>query len=148
MTIFYVALNENLCWTKVLLPFCALMRPTARRSAITLITLFQLCSRKMELIVPFRCSLRLMKWNKKFSIDEKEDVDEDSSSAEILIVPRDRNFYRACFKTYNEIRNHIYIYSCGYYRTKSIKLYVKRTLSNSESFCAYKCFVHVIEILT
>ena len=55
---------------QVLLPFCALMRPTARRSrvtAITLITFFQLCSRKMELIVPFRFNLRLMKWNRNFS---------------------------------------------------------------------------------
>ena len=79
-TVWVIQLSFKISVEQVLLPFCAWMRPTASRSrvtAITLITFFQLCSRKMELIVPFRFNLRLMNWNRIFlSRWKKEDTDE------------------------------------------------------------------------
>ena len=96
-TVWVIQLSFKISVEQVLLPFCAWMRPTASRSrvtAITLITFFQLCSRKMELIVPFRFNLRLMNWNRNFACGwKKEDTDEEVSSANLeKFIPRDRNF--------------------------------------------------------
>ena len=98
-----IQLSFKISVEQVLLPFWALMSPTARRSrvtAITLITFFQLCSRKMELIVPFRFNLRLMNWNRNFSCRwKKEDTDEELSSANLeKFIPRDRNFIARVLK--------------------------------------------------